>query len=210
LCEQTGENVAGTTESGEDRAWGILETSDSEDICRHASVAFDHASGCYLVRSYGMDFSVSRSGRRIASPSAESDVLLQQLGGFFRLSTAWYLAKARDIPLSGRLVKLQQVRGGDIFSRGSHILPLEKVASKYGRNAAGFLERGSALGGEEVKLADAAVRLHPYPRIPVVVTLWLGDSEFAPRADILLDSTCELQLPTDILWSVAMMSLLIL
>jgi len=61
-----------------------------------------------------------------------------------------------------------------------------------------------------VKLADAAVRLHPFPRIPVVVTLWLEDAEFPARADILLDSTCDLQLPTDVLWSIAMMSLLIL
>jgi hypothetical protein len=157
-----------------------------------------------------MDFSVSPSDRRITAQAIGADVLLQRLGGLFRLSIVWYLVEARDIPLSGKLVKLQQVRGGDIFSRGSHVLPLEKVASKYGRDAASFLERGNALGGEEMKLADAAVRLHPYPRVPVVVTLWLGDSEFPPRADILLDSTCELQLPTDILWSVAMMSLLIL
>lgn len=210
MCEQTGENVAETSKSGEERAWGVLEASDPEDICRNASVAFDDASGCYLVGSYGMEFSVSLSDRRIASLSAGSDVLLQRLGGFFRLSTVWYLAKARDIPLSGRLVKLQQISGGDIFSRGSHVLPLEKVALKFGGDTEGFLQRGKALGGEEVKLAEAAVRLHPYPRIPVVITLWAGDSEFPPRADILLDSTCELQLPTDILWSVAMMSLLIL
>jgi hypothetical protein len=205
-----GENVSGVAESGENRAWGVLETLDPEDVCRNASVAFDRASGCYLAKSYGMDFSVSPSDRRITAQATGTDLPLERLGGFFRLSTVWYLVKARDIPLSGKLVKLQQVRGGDIFSRGSHVLPLEKVAWKYGRDAAGFLERGGALGGEDMKVADAAVRLHPYPRVPVVVTLWLGDSEFPPRADILLDSTCELQLPTDILWSVAMMSLLIL
>jgi hypothetical protein len=210
LLKQTGEGVPGITESGENTAWTILKTSNPEDVCRNASVAFDEASGCYLVKSYGMDFAVSVAEKRITSQSAGSDVLLQRLGGFFRLSTLWYLVKARDIPCAGRLVRLQQVKGGDIFSRGSHVLPLEKVALKYGRDPAAFLERGEALGGEKVKLADAAVRLHPYPRIPVVVTLWLEDTEFPPRADILLDSTCELQLPTDILWSIAMMSLLIL
>ncbi len=89
-------------------------------------------------------------------------------------------------------------------------MPVEKLAAQYGRNTTGFLERGKMLGGEEVKLADAAVRLHPFPRIPVVVTLWLEDAEFPARADVLFDSTCELQLPTDVLWSIAMMSLLIL
>ena len=202
--------MQGVAESGESRAWSILETLNPEDLCRNASVAFERESGCYLVRSFGMDFVVSLPDRRITCQSTGSDVLLQRLGGLFRLSTLWYLVKARGIPCTGRLVRLQQVKGGDIFSRGSHVLPLEKLALKYGRDRTGFLEKGKMLGGEELKLADAAVRLHPFPRIPVVVTLWLEDSEFPARADILLDSTCELQLPTDILWSIAMMSLLIL
>jgi hypothetical protein len=42
------------------------------------------------------------------------------------------------------------------------------------------------------------------------VILWLADEEFPPRIDILFDSTCELQLPLDIIWSIAMMSLLML
>jgi len=202
--------VPGLAESGENKAWSILETSNPDDLCRNASVAFDRESGCYLVKSYGVDFIVSLPDKRITSQSTGSDVLLQRLGGFFRLSILWYLTRAREIPCAGKLVKLQQVRGGDIFSRGSHVLPLEKVAAKYGRNKTGFLEKGKTLGGEEVKLADAAVRLYPFPRIPVVVALWLEDAEFPARADILLDSTCDLQLPTDVLWSVAMMSLLIL
>jgi len=157
-----------------------------------------------------MDLVVSLPDRSVTSQSAGSDVLLQRLVGFFRLSMVWYLASARDVPCTGRLVRIQQVRGGGAFSRGSHVLPLEKLASRYAMDRAGFLESGKTLGGEEVKLADAAVRLHPFPRIPVVVTLWLGDAEFPARADVLFDSTCELQLPTDILWSIAIMSLLIL
>ena len=202
--------MPGLAESGENKAWSILETSNPDDLCRNASVAFDRESGCYLVKSYGVDFIVSLPDKRITSQSTGSDVLLQRLGGFFRLSILWYLTRAREIPCAGKLVKLQQVRGGDIFSRGSHVLPLEKVAAKYGRNKTGFLEKGKTLGGEEVKLADAAVRLYPFPRIPVVVALWLEDAEFPARADILLDSTCELHVPTDILWSIAMMTLLIL
>jgi hypothetical protein len=48
------------------------------------------------------------------------------------------------------------------------------------------------------------------PRIPVTLILWLKDEEFHPRADLLLDSTCELQLPLDIIWSIAMMSVLVM
>lgn len=200
--------MPGLSESGENKAWGILEASAPEDVCRNAAVAFDPRSGCYLVQSYGMDFAVSLRDRSITSQSPGSDLLLQRFVGFFRLSMVWYLASAKDIPCSDRLVRLQQVKGGGAFSKGSHVLPLDKLASKYGRDRSGFLDKGKTLGGEEVALADAAVRLHPFPRIPVVVTLWLADAEFPPRADVLFDSTCEFQAPTDILWSMAMMSIL--
>jgi hypothetical protein len=48
------------------------------------------------------------------------------------------------------------------------------------------------------------------PRIPVIMILRLGDEEFPPRVDLLLDSTCELHLPLDIIWSIAMMSALVM
>jgi hypothetical protein len=46
--------------------------------------------------------------------------------------------------------------------------------------------------------------------VPVTLTLWLADEEFPARAGILFDSTCGLQLPTDILWSLARLSCLAL
>jgi hypothetical protein len=40
--------------------------------------------------------------------------------------------------------------------------------------------------------------------------LWLEDDEFPARLDLLFDSTCAMHLPTDIIWSIAMMSVLIM
>ena len=202
--------MAAVSAAGEDRAWELLGTLKPGDVCRAASVTFDGASGAYVVPSFGMDFTVSPKDRAISSQAAGSAVLLTRLGDFFRLSMLWYLVSAKDIPCTGRPVKLQQVRGGEIFTKGSHILPLEKVAQKYGNNKDGFLQKGSSLGGEPMTLADAALRLFPFPGVPVVMTLWTDDEEFPARADLLFDSTCDLQLPTDIIWSIAMMSVLIM
>jgi len=61
-----------------------------------------------------------------------------------------------------------------------------------------------------VPLAGAAVRLFPLPRVPLTATLWLADEEFPAHAGLLFDSTSGLQLPTDILWSLARLSVLTL
>ena len=54
------------------------------------------------------------------------------------------------------------------------------------------------------------MRLLPLPRVPVAAILWAGDEEFPGRADLLLDSTCELHLPADVIWSVAMLSVMMM
>lgn len=202
--------MAGPTAAGEQKAWELLASLRPEDVVRNAGVTFDPASACYAIRSFGMAFSISLKERTIISPVPESDLLLERQGDFFRVPVLWYLVNAKEMNTTGRLVKLQNIRGGDIFMKGSHVLPLDKVAQQYGNDKAGFLDRGLALGGEVLTLADASLRLYPLPRIPVTMTLWVADDEFPARADLLLDSTGELQAPTDVLWSLSLMSILIM
>lgn len=202
--------MAGPTAAGEQKAWELLAALRPEDVIRTARVTFDAASACYTIRSFGMAFSVSQKERTITSPVPESTILLDQQGDFFRVAVLWYLVHAKELDATGRLVKPQDISGGDIFTKGSHVLPLEKVAQTYGNNKAGFLDRGRAWGGEVLTLADASLRIYPLPRIPMTMTLWFADDEFPARADLLLDSTGELQAPTDILWSLSLMSVLIM
>ena len=90
------------------------------------------------------------------------------------------------------------------------MLPLDKLAERYGNDKAGFIEKGKKLNGNLMNYGDASVELLPLPGIPVTLILWLSDDEFPARADLLFDSTCEQRLPLDILWSIAMMSVLVI
>jgi hypothetical protein len=195
---------------GEEKAWDILVTLDVDDVCRAAAVSYDRAMKQYIVKSLGMDFHVAVKDRTILSTAPGSDVLLKRLGYFFKLSILWYLVSAKDIVCTGRVVKLQNVKGGEIFTLGSHILPLDKVAQRFGKDKEGFIQKGRDLGGELVQYGDASVKFYPLPRIPVILTLWLEDEEFPARADLMFDSTCDMHLATDIIWSIAMMCVLVM
>jgi hypothetical protein len=83
------------------------------------------------------------------------------------------------------------------------------VAQRFGKDKEGFLQKGKGLGGEQVKYGDASVKLYPFPRIPAILTLWLEDEEFPARVDLMFDSTCDMHLATDIIWSIAMMCVLL-
>jgi len=196
--------------SGEEKAWQILRELSPDEVCRNALVKYDAASGAFILKSFGMDIYVEPLNSRIYSNAPEAGVLLDRLGYFSRLSILVYLTTAMDIPLSGRLVQPVNLRDGQVFFRGTHVLPLDKLALKYGSDAKSFIKRGTDLGGAQLGFGDASLQLLPFPRIPVVIILWLEDEEFPARADLLFDSTCEFHLPLDILWSTAMKSLLIM
>jgi hypothetical protein len=195
---------------GEDKAWEILATLKPEDVCTAASATYDSVNNRYRIKSFGMDFDLCVRDKTITSAAPGSEVLLETLGYFFRLSILRYLVDAKEIACTGRLIKLETMQGGDIFTKGSHVLPYNTVAQKYGKNKKGFVDRGRSLGGEIMNYGDAALQLFPLPSVPVVLILWLEDEEFPARVDLLFDSTCGLQLPTDIIWSIAMMSLLVM
>ncbi len=195
--------------TGEEKAWEDLNSLNPSDVCRKARVFYDREDS-YILKSFGMDFSVHPAKREIKNIQPEGEIILKKYSYFFNLSALCYLINAKDIPLSEKLVKPAGLKGGEIFFRGSHVLPLDKITERYGNDRTGFIERGKNLNGNIMNYGDASVELLPLPRIPVTLILWLSDDEFPARADLLFDSTCEQHLPLDIIWSIAMMSVLVM
>jgi hypothetical protein len=189
---------------GELKAWEILKTLTPDDVCKRAGVQYDPAIQGYTLHSMGRDFLLTLKDEQISG----DELFLKRLGYFFRLSALYYLNSAIDIPPTERLIKPSDLKGGQLFFRGSHVLPLDGLATKFATNADNFRKKGHDLGAERAQFGDAALRLFPFPKIPVYLILWMQDEEFTARADLLFDSSSEMQAPLDILWSVAMMTVL--
>lgn len=195
--------------SGEDKAWEILAGLMSDDVCRRTGAQYNERSKIYTLSAFGILFSVNPQKKVIMSLESEGEIFLTRLRYFFVLSLLWYMVKASDAMPGGKLIKPSGMTGGDIFFRGSHVLPLESIAKKYAHDRRAFKERGLSHGGRVVEYGDAAIELSPFSKVPVTVILWLADEEWDARADLLFDATALNHLPIDVLWSVAMMSVLI-
>lgn len=193
---------------GDEKVWEILASLNADKLCSRTGASFDAPAGLYTLRSFGYDFDVSPDRREILGRSPASALFLQKLGYFFRLSVLGYLALGKDVAPTGRLIKPTNMRSGQLFFRGSHALPLERVAERYGRDRQGFLGRVAELGGTALEYGDAAVEVLPLPRVPVVLVLWMEDDEFPSRIELLFDTSSETQLPIDVIWSVAMLTTL--
>jgi hypothetical protein len=208
---QKAELVPIKTGGGEAKAWEALAELRPKDVCSGAGVSYDEAGRSYTLRSFGIDFTVSPGAREITSGDPRSTLFLDRYKDFFRLSVLWYLTSAKDIPATGRLIRPIDVKGGQRFFAGTHVLPLDQIAERFGRDRAAFAQRGLRFGAEIIRAGDAAVRLYPLPRVPVTVILWLQDEEYPARATLFFDSTVDFQLSlSDIVWSVAMMAALVM
>jgi len=195
---------------GEEQAWEILAQSGAQDVCRRTKTDFDELAGHYILPLFNERVFVSPKEKKIRSDSWVADFVLNELPHYSRLAALWYLIQAKDIPLSGNLISPRELNGGLIFAQGAHVLPLDKMVERYGSNLDGFLQGGIMLGGEQLNYGDSSIMLFPFPRVPIVLLMWKDDEEFPARSDVLFDSTCSVHLPTDIAWSTAMMSILVM
>lgn len=191
---------------GEEEAWEILSALDARSVTANADAGFDAVDSRYALTCFGQRIRVSLKERVLASDSPLGMSLLTSLGSHSRLSILRYLIHAVDLPLSGRLVRPSDLPGGDIFSKGTHLLPLDRVAARFSNRAPAFFEAGRRLGGTKLDYGDLSLRLLPFPRVPVVLILWSGDDEFPPTSSLLLDSSCSSLLPPDIVWATCTMA----
>ena len=196
--------------SGDQLAWALLTEQEPSTICKQADVQYDFIANKFIMHCFGQEILVDAANNTIVSHTPLGKRLLHGLGYFFDIAALWYLGKAKNIPPSGRMISPASLGGGEIFRRGTHVLPLEKITASYGSDFDGFYKRGMELGGQHMEYGDASLRLYPFPRVPVTMILWGADAEFPARADMFFDVTCEQHLPTDVIWSTAMTSVLIM
>jgi hypothetical protein len=196
---------------GEAKAWETLAGLRPQDVCSGADAVYDESSRTYTIRAFGIDFFVSLDSKTITSGDPKSGLFLERYKDFFRLAVLWYMTSAKDIPPTGRLIRPLDVKGGQRFFSGTHVLPLDRIEDRLARDKVAFIERGLRFGAEIASYGDVAVRLYPLPRVPVTIILWLQDEEYPARATLFFDSTVDFQLSlSDMVWSVAMMTTLVM
>ena len=190
---------------GEEQAWQLLAACDPKDVCDRAAADYSVEEEGYVLRVLGLPVFVDMTARTMRGSCPESEFILTKTAYFSRLSILHYLLGARKIVPIGRLVRPSDLRTGQIYLQGSHLLPLDQIAARFSCDPEGFLGQAARFCGERREYGDAAVELRPFPRVPVTFILWLEDDEFPARSYLLFDETCEQHLPPDILWSVAML-----
>jgi len=116
------------------------------------------------------------------------------------LVSVLYLVNVNDVyPLGRDIVGPQDLKEGHFF-QGPHELKIAPLVERYGRDLDGFRQATEKLGGEPLDMADAAVRLKPFPRVHLYYLLWEADDEFPARMSVLFERSIENVMAADAIW----------
>jgi len=193
---------------GVDKAWELLLACDPQDVSERAAAESTGNGQGYILKVLGHPIVVDTQTQTFKGDGPESEFVLTKTAYFSRLSILHYLLGAQKVTPTGRLINPVDLKTGQIYLKGSHLLPLDGISARFSTDSEGFLAQAARFGGEKRDHGDVAAELRPFPRVPVTLILWQEDEEFPARSYLLFDETCEQHLPPDIVWSVAMMSAL--
>lgn len=185
----------------DDRLWENLKNSDTEIICRNCEIFFDSKDQFYTIPVLNEKYTVFPWKERILKLPDLFEVTKAEIE--LSLFLLHYLLGTKNIPLNGKMVSEKDLKGGEMFFRGPHSLPIGKIIKRFGKDPNGLIQAGTLLGGNRIDLGDASIELRAAPKIPITYVLWAEDDEFPASVTMLFDPTIQEFLPLDIIFGIS-------
>jgi len=91
--------------------------------------------------------------------------------------------------VTGEWISFKQLEGGLGYYPAFKKRVIEPILRKYGLNPKAILELVERFGAKRIQAGDVGVLLEPFDGVPVLITLWRGNEEFGPEANILFDKS---------------------
>lgn len=108
-----------------------------------------------------------------------------------------YLTLAKGTPATNRLITFKQLPGGANYFLAFSQRTIKPLLNHFGKEPELLMASAEKLGGQKANYGDVSATINAFSRVPVTITLWKGDDEFAPRGSIMFDSSIPDYLSTE-------------
>lgn len=180
-----------------DGAWEKLVGSDPTGIAADAIAEYDPESRLLRLRFIGEDVRIDVGSREVLSESGE------ELPSYQAILVLHYLIGAKPFGPAGKWSTFREFDGGKFYYSAFEGRSIARLVKAFGSEPGLLPKAAEPLGGGTIEMGDAGVRLDVFPKLPVAVTVWQGDADLSPSANILFDSTASSILTTEDLVVVA-------
>jgi hypothetical protein len=125
------------------------------------------------------------------------DAAGDKLPDFLQALLLYYFATADGAPLTGEWVSFADLPDGRMYNQAFQGYSGNVVRDIISNQLEKFKTACLALGGEPLDIGSASFTFSALPRLPLLVTFWLGDEDFPSSCKILFDSSASHYLPID-------------
>jgi len=102
----------------------------------------------------------------------------------------YLIQKLRGLPkLTGEWLSFKELSGVEGYLPAFRKRSIEPIIRKYGQHPETILSVLERLPAKKVNQGDVGIVLETFVGVPVLITLWRGDDEFGPEANILFDKS---------------------
>jgi hypothetical protein len=171
----------------------LRDADDLHALCRRSDATLAEAAGKTVI---SLDY-LGRSCRVILPGVDVSAANGETLSPRDKLIVLHYLNTADGSPLTDRLITFKELPEGAVYYPTYVKRTIKPLLDKFADSPQSLLSAAESIGGVKAGTGDFSFRLKALPRVPLTVTLWLGDKELPPEGNILFDSSITDYLPTE-------------
>lgn len=108
-----------------------------------------------------------------------------------------YLITARGEPVADEWITFREVPSGSFYYGAFTKRAIVPLVKYFGARPSLLGEVAKVIGQVSASPGDKALNISALPRVPVVLSLWRGDEEFPPEANLYFDKSIASYLPTE-------------
>ena len=168
---------------------------DLEECCVNAGVSLESLSAGtkkVCIPYIGHDYTLTVQDDRVVFDEVPSPLKLSD-----EVLLLHYLITATGVPVSEEWITFREVPSGSFYYASfvkRAVVPLLKC---FGERPSLLKEVSETVGQVLAAPGDIALKVFGLPRVPVVLSLWKGDEEFPPQANVYLDQSVSSYLSTE-------------
>ena len=163
----------------------IYQNLDPQEIAQRCNLEFNDTISAFSLRILGTEYRVPFPGFTLLDKDGKEAADPYEKILFIR-----YLCEGKLFPAQGKKLSYNEIPWGQVYYRNFEGRCLKRCAFTFGRNISAFkkmIEQNPRLRAEAQNTGDASYRLEFSNNLFVTMTLWQGDDEFPPSAQILFD-----------------------
>lgn len=166
-----------------------LESASPASIAQKKRVSWDETTKQFFCPFLNQVY-------RISYPSGEIYGGKEEIDPRLKILFLHYLTSPGS-SLRGQWITFKELPGGMLYAAPFYHRAIFPLIRSFTPHLDSLIWAGSSLGGERGKIGHASIILHPFPLVPVCLSLWAGDEEVPSGGTILFDASVPEHLSTE-------------